>query len=74
MWTQVGWLFLAVVVDLFSRKVVGWALQATLASVRVEEVPCRWRSVGGSPHRACCTIRIEGANMLDMTINLVTGS
>ena len=25
-WTQEGWLYLAVVIDLFSRKVVGWSL------------------------------------------------
>jgi transposase InsO family protein len=25
-WTQQGWLFLAVVIDLFSRKVVGWSM------------------------------------------------
>lgn len=26
-WTEEGWLYLAVVIDLFSRKVVGWSLQ-----------------------------------------------
>jgi transposase InsO family protein len=26
-WTQTGWLYLAVVLDLFSRKVVGWSMQ-----------------------------------------------
>ena len=27
LWTQEGWLYLAVVIDLFSRKVVGWAIE-----------------------------------------------
>ena len=35
-WTQEGWLYLAVVIDLFSRQVVGWAMdkhmQATLVN------------------------------------------
>ncbi|MFT5691298.1 MAG: putative transposase [Oceanicoccus sp.] len=26
LWTQEGWLYLAVVIDLFSRKVVGWSI------------------------------------------------
>ncbi len=30
-WTREGWLYLAVVLDLCSRRVVGWAMQATLA-------------------------------------------
>jgi putative transposase len=29
-WTQEGWLYLAVVLDLFSRRVVGWAVDDTL--------------------------------------------
>lgn len=29
-WTGEGWLFLAVVIDLFSRRVVGWSMQPTM--------------------------------------------
>ena len=32
LWTQEGWLYLAIVVDLFSRKVVGWAWAASMAT------------------------------------------
>lgn len=35
--TAEGWLYLAVVLDLFSRKVVGWAFAATLESSLVEQ-------------------------------------
>jgi len=31
LWTREGWLYLAVVIDLFSRKVVGWAMEPTLS-------------------------------------------
>lgn len=30
--TQEGWLYLALVVDLFSRRIVGWAMEATMTS------------------------------------------
>ncbi len=29
-WTQKGWLYLAVVIDLFSRKVVGWSMSSRM--------------------------------------------
>lgn len=29
-WTREGWLYLAVVMDLFSRRIVGWSMQQTL--------------------------------------------
>jgi putative transposase len=32
LWTAQGWVYLAVVVDLFSRKVVGWSLSDSLAT------------------------------------------
>jgi putative transposase len=35
--TAEGWLYLAVVLDLFSRKIVGWAFAATLESCLVEQ-------------------------------------
>lgn len=34
-WTQEGWLYLAVVIDLFSRKVVGWSMSARMKAALV---------------------------------------
>jgi putative transposase len=34
-WTQQGWLYLAVVIDLYSRKVVGWSMGRRLKSALV---------------------------------------
>ena len=36
-WTDEGWLFVAVVLDLYSRRVVGWAMQATMAAQLVTD-------------------------------------
>ncbi len=32
LWTQEGWLYLAVVIDLFSRSVVGWSMSSRMKS------------------------------------------
>jgi transposase InsO family protein len=34
-WTDEGWLYLAVVLDLFSRRVVGWAMAARMTAAGV---------------------------------------
>ncbi len=34
-WTREGWLYLAVVMDLYSRRIVGWALASTQATTLV---------------------------------------
>jgi transposase InsO family protein len=31
-WTAEGWLYVAAVVDLFSRRVVGWSMSAAMAA------------------------------------------
>ena len=33
-WTQEGWLYLAVVIDLYSRKVVGWSMSSRMTLPR----------------------------------------
>jgi len=36
-WTSEGWLYLSVILDLFSRRVVGWSMQNTLATCLVRD-------------------------------------
>ena len=37
LWTLQGWLYLAVVLDLYSRKIVGWAMSSRLTTSLVKE-------------------------------------
>ncbi len=45
LWTAEGWLYVAAVVDLFSRRVVGWAMSATMTAQLVTDalVMAIWR-------------------------------
>ena len=60
-WTQEGWLYLAVVIDLYARRVVGWALethlQASLATAALDMAITTRRPAPGSlihlPTGAC---------------------
>lgn len=36
-WTKEGWLYLAVVIDLYSRKIVGWSLDKTMTVALVND-------------------------------------
>lgn len=44
-WTSEGWLYVAAVLDLFSRRIVGWSMQATMTAALVTEafVMAVWR-------------------------------
>ena len=41
-WTEQGWLYLAIVMDLFSRRIVGWSMRSSLHATLVIEA-FRWR-------------------------------
>lgn len=45
LWTAEGWLYVAAVVDLFSRRVVGWSMHATMTTQLVTDalVMALWR-------------------------------
>ena len=45
LWTAEGWLYVAAVVDLFSRRVVGWSMSATMTAQLVTDalVMAMWR-------------------------------
>jgi transposase InsO family protein len=48
-WTDEGWVYLAVILDLFSRCVVGWALESTLTTrlpLLALDMACRRRRPG----------------------------
>jgi transposase InsO family protein len=62
-WTREGWLYLAVLIDLFSRRVVGWSMGEMMvhADQRNRPLPdgyiarsMRWK--GASSSKQCCKL------------------
>ena len=55
-WTAKAWLYVAAVVDLFSRRVVGWSMSATMTAQLVTDalVMVIWR--WGQPEAICITL------------------
>lgn len=55
-WTQTGWLYLAVLLDLFSRRVVGWAMSVhndqSLALAALNMALCTRRPARGLVHHS----------------------
>lgn len=65
-WTAEGWLYLAVVIDLFSRSVVGWVVSDRMKkdlAIRALEMP----QTGVSHPRAAFSIQTEVTNIAPPT-------
>ncbi len=61
-WTLEGWLYLAVILDLHSRRVVGWAISDRMT--RRAAQPTRiWRSVRSIWRCACATRRLVACSI-----------
>src|SRR5438128_6591124 len=61
LWTREGWLYLAVILDLFSRRVVGWSMSESIT--RQLTLDALAAALGNGPRRlACCITPIAGAS------------
>ncbi len=61
-WTAEGWLYVAVVIDLFSRRVVGWSMSDGMTAQLVTDalMMAIWRR---RKPALCCTTRTRAANI-----------
>lgn len=58
-WTMEGWRYLAVVLDLYARAVVGWAMDTRL-TVELTQQAQTMAIHHRAPRRGCCPTRIGG--------------
>ena len=64
-WTTEGWLYLAVILDLFSRQVVGWSMNNRITKKLVIDA-FKWLSGVGVRKTVLFSTRIEAANIAAM--------
>ena len=62
-WTLQGGLYVAIVIDLFSRQVVGWAIDDHIRASLCVKALHKWRFGTVSRRQACCIIQIAAVNM-----------
>ena len=56
-WTAEGWLYVAAVIDLFSRRVVGWSMSATMAAQLVTDALVMAHLAAGQARCAAASLR-----------------
>jgi len=54
-WSAEGWLYVAVVLDLYSRRAVGWSMQASMTSQLVADALMMACGAAADPSRCCIT-------------------
>ena len=56
-WTLEGWLYLAVILDLYSRQVVGWAMSDRLTSDFI--IKALYQAIGSRNPGSCCILHSD---------------
>ncbi|WP_442504143.1 IS3 family transposase [Marinivivus vitaminiproducens] len=69
-WTAEGWLCVAAVVDLFSRRVVGWAMKAEMTAQLVADALIM-AICAAARRTACCTTVTRAANIRASSFSLM---
>ncbi len=62
LWTAEGWLYVAAVIDLFSRRVVGWSMNNSMTSPTRDRRADHGHLAQRASRMRCCIIRTRVAN------------
>ena len=62
-WTAEGWLYVLAVIDLFSRRAVGWSMSTSMTAQLVGPMPLLWPFGAGASLMPCCITQTKAANI-----------